>query len=116
MGQGKDRTLVRVSAPPRLRLKEILASFEVASAKDSTTAAFFERHAGVIGKEAELSKASAEGTATWALLADLHQFLNDADAALARVQGVSSASDLVRLYADRALAVEWRHRPSAACR
>ncbi len=93
----------------QLRLKEILASFEVASAKDSTTAAFFERHAGVIGKEAELSKASTEGTATWALLADLHQFLNDADAALVRVQGASSASDLVRLYADRALAVEWRH-------
>ena len=93
----------------RLRLREILDSFEEASAKESATESFFTLHSEVITRETELAKATSDGAAAWSLLTDLRQFLRDAYEATERAKSASSASDLAGIYVDCAYRVEWRH-------
>lgn len=92
-----------------LRLKQVYDAFELAAVKDSTTAEFFERHAEAIAKEAEFTKASAQGGTKWVLLRDLRTFIEDCRKGLAQVQAASSVGDLVRVYVNHAALIEWRH-------
>ena len=92
-----------------LRLKQTYEAFETAAAKDSTTTAFFEYHAGMVVKEAEFAKASAQGGNKWVLLRDLRAFTDDCAKGVARVQNANSVDDLVRVYVEHAGLIEWRH-------
>lgn len=69
----RDRVGVTFAFPHlvKLRRDRMLGLFEAASAKTSTTAAFFEQHGAAIAKEAELSKASPSAHGEWKLLVDL---------------------------------------------
>jgi len=92
-----------------LRLKQACEAFDIASAKESATAEFFERQAERISREVEFAKASTQGTGTWALLRDLHLFIEDCAKGVSHVQNAGTVADLVRVYVDHAAAIEWRH-------
>jgi hypothetical protein len=93
----------------RLRLKQTYDIYETAASKESTTTAFFEEHGGLIVKEAEFAKASAQGGAKWVLLRDLRVFIDDCAKGVAKVQSAGGVADLVRVYVDHAGLIEGRH-------
>ena len=107
----KGRTGLSFGFPhlSRLRLKQAYDAYEIAANKDSTTTAFFERHAVLIVKEAEFAKASAQGSAKWLLLRDLRVFIDDCAKGTTRVQSADSVADLVHVYVEHAGLIEWRH-------
>ncbi len=92
-----------------LRRRRIHEAFETASAKESFTAKFFAQHSEVIAKEVEFGKASSQATKTWSILRDLRAFVEECAKGVSLVQAATKPADLVRLYTDRALSIEWRH-------
>ncbi len=92
-----------------LRLRQTYDAFEVAAAKDSTTAEFFEHQGESVAREAEFAKASADGGTSWVLLRDLRAFIDDCAKGVARVQSADSMAELVRVYVEHAGLIEWRH-------
>lgn len=110
-GWAKGRTGLSFGFPHLawLRLKQTFETFEGAAGKDSTTAAFFELHGAAIAKEAEFSKASAQGGTKWVLLRDLHAFLDACREGVARVQSAGTSSDLVQTYVEFSGRIEWKH-------
>jgi hypothetical protein len=93
----------------KLRCDRVLAEFEAAAAKTSTTAEFFQQRGAAIAKEAELAKASAGARGAWKLLADVRSLIEACEQAERRVDTTSAASALVAVFVDAAGSVEARH-------
>jgi hypothetical protein len=92
-----------------LRMREANDEFELSSAKDSTTAAYFAKRREAIAKEAEFAKASETPLRAWAVLRDLDAFLGACTAARTRVDAGKSARDFAQVYVANAAAVDGQH-------
>jgi hypothetical protein len=93
----------------RLRWQEVAAAFEVASPKETTTAAFFARYGDLISKEAELSRASYSPAGAWDLLRKLRELVAACGEARRLAEHASDISVLGRLYTEHCRTVEGRH-------
>lgn len=91
------------------RLKRTYDAFEAASKKDSTITSFFEARGEAIAKETEFAKASPLGKGKWSLLRDLRVFIESCASGMTAVHSAQTVADLVRIYTQRAGAIEWQH-------
>lgn len=90
----------------KLRWQRLLADFEKASDRDSTTREFFTKNITTIRREVEFGKASPVPVGAWPLLAQLDSFLNCCEEANAKADRATTASELAQVYADCAATVE----------
>lgn len=83
--------------------------FDVASAKESGTEAFFAKHRETLAEQAEFLKATNEERGNWALLRDLDAFVTACAAARGEVARTDSAKKLVSIYVANARGIEGAH-------
>ena len=93
----------------RQRWGEIREGFVQAAPKASVTAEFFEHHFELIAKEAEYGKASHAPIGEWSLLRDLGVFLRACREAEAKIDKLTTTTELARLYVDAASEIELQH-------
>jgi hypothetical protein len=93
----------------RLRWSEVLAAFEEASPKSTTTSEFFARQGETIEREVEFGKASAHPVGEWELLRELQTLIRACEAGEQDVRGTSSMEGLARVYVKHASNIDMRH-------
>lgn len=93
----------------RLRWSEVLAAFEEAAPKGTTTSEFFARHGETIEREVEFGKASVHPVGEWALLRELQALIRACEAGEQDVSGTSSMEGFARVYVKHASNIEMRH-------
>lgn len=81
-----------------LRWRRILAEFDDAAGRGSSTLEFFNKHRSYIKREVEFGRANPSPIGAWGVLAELDAFLSSCSEALSRVERANSASDLARIY------------------
>ena len=93
----------------RLRWSDVLAAFEEAAPKGTTTSEFFARNGDTIDREVEFGKASAHPVGEWELLRDLKVLIQACDAGKRGAHGTSTMEGFVRLYVEHAAEIDMRH-------
>ena len=93
----------------RLRWSGVLAAFEEAALKGTTTSEFFARNGDTIDREVEFGKASAHPVGEWELLRDLKVLIQASDAGEREAHGTSTMEGFVRLYVEHASEIDMRH-------
>ena len=93
----------------RLRWSDVLAAFDEAAPKGTTTSEFFARNGDTIDREVEFGKASAHPVGEWELLRDLKVLIQACDAGERGAQGTSTMEGFVRLYVEHAAEIDMRH-------
>ena len=93
----------------RLRWSDVLAAFEEAAPKGTTTSEFFARNGDTIDREVEFGKARAHPVGEWELLRDLKVLIQACDAGERGAHGTSTMEGFVRLYVEHAAEIDMRH-------
>lgn len=93
----------------RLRWNEVLASFEEAAPKSTTTSEFFARHGETIEREVEFGKASAHPVGEWELLRALQALIHACEAGERDARSASSMEGFARVYVKHASNIDMRH-------
>lgn len=93
----------------RLRWSEVLAAFQAAASKSTTTSEFFARNSDSIDREAEFGRASAHPVGEWDLLRELRTLMQACATGERGVLVTSSMEGFARLYVDHAAQIDMRH-------
>lgn len=93
----------------RQRWTEVLALFEEASTKSTTTTKFFQQNGDAIDREVEFGKASAHPVGEWELLRDLKILTLACEAGERFVQHAGSVEGFARIYVEQSAQIDLRH-------
>ena len=93
----------------RLRWSGVLAAFEEAAPKGTTTSEFLDRNGDTIDRETEFGKASAHPVGEWELLRDLTILIQACETGERGVLDTSTMEGFVRLYVEHATRIDMCH-------
>lgn len=93
----------------RLRWNEVLAAFEEAAPKSTTTSEFLARYGEIIDREVEFGKASAHPVGEWKLLRALQTLIRAGEAGEQDARSASSMEGFARVYVKHASNIDMRH-------